>query len=85
MSLELGRQGIRVNSVNPTVVLTEMGAMAWPEGDEKTNNMLKSIPLGKFATSADIATVVTFLLDNEKAAMVNGAILLVDGGCLASR
>ncbi|KFM69898.1 L-xylulose reductase, partial [Stegodyphus mimosarum] len=47
MALELGPFQIRVNSVNPTVVLTEMGEKAW--GDPKIGDPMKAkIPLGKF-------------------------------------
>ena len=48
MALELGPHNIRVNSVNPTVVLTEMGKLAWKD-PEKARNMLNKIPLGRFA------------------------------------
>lgn len=39
---------IRVNSVNPTVVMTEMGRLAWSE-PEKASAMTSRIPLGHFA------------------------------------
>ena len=48
MALELGPHKIRVNSVNPTVVLTEMGKLAWKD-PKKAQNMLNKIPLGRFA------------------------------------
>lgn len=41
-------QQIRVNSVNPTVVLTAMGKMAWSD-PVKSNLALARIPLGRFA------------------------------------
>lgn len=39
---------IRVNSVNPTVVMTEMGRLAWSD-PEKAQTMMSRIPLGNFA------------------------------------
>lgn len=48
MALELGPHNIRVNSVNPTVVLTEMGRLGW-SNPEKAQGMLRKIPLGRFA------------------------------------
>lgn len=48
MALELGPHNIRVNSVNPTVVLTEMGRLGW-SNPEKAREMLNKIPLGRFA------------------------------------
>eukprot|EP00911_Craspedida_sp_UC1_P000779 UC1_evm1s595 len=48
MATELGPEGIRVNCVNPTVVLTDMGIKAWSD-PAKAGPMLAKIPLGKFA------------------------------------
>lgn len=48
MALELGPHNIRVNCVNPTVVLTEMGRLGWSD-PVKAGPMLAKIPLGRFA------------------------------------
>lgn len=48
MALELGSHKIRVNSVNPTVVMTAMGRLGW-ENPEKARSMIEKIPLGRFA------------------------------------
>lgn len=82
MALELGPHGIRVNALNPTVTLTPMGEMAW--GDPaKSGPMLAKIPLGRFARPRDVADAVIFLL-SERAAMINGVCLPLDGGFLAT-
>jgi NAD(P)-dependent dehydrogenase (short-subunit alcohol dehydrogenase family) len=82
MALELGPVGLRVNAVNPTVTLTPMGAMAW--GDPaKRDPMLAKIPLGRFAEPSEVADAVLFLL-SDKAAMIHGVMLPVDGGFLAT-
>lgn len=78
MARELGPQGIRVNSVNPVVTLTPMGAKAWSD-PARAEPMLARIPLGRFAQSADVASVIAFLL-GDGAAMVNGTCIDVDGG-----
>ena len=39
---------IRVNAVNPTVVLTDMGRLGWSD-PKKAKPMLDQIPLGRFA------------------------------------
>ncbi|PLL12739.1 D-threitol dehydrogenase [Tabrizicola sp. TH137] len=77
LALEWGRHGITVNSVSPTVVLTELGRKAWdgPKGEA----MKALIPTGRFAEPEEIASAVLFLASDE-AAMINGADLLVDGG-----
>jgi L-xylulose reductase len=78
MALELGPKGIRINSVNPTVVLTDMGRKAW-EDPEKSSKMLSRIPLRKFAQVDDVVNVVMFLL-SDLSNMVHGAVIPVDGG-----
>lgn len=80
MALELGPHNIRVNAVNPTVTLTPMGQMAW--GDPaKSAPMLQRIPLGRFAQPLHVAQTVAFLL-SDRADMIHGAVLPVDGGFL---
>jgi len=77
-ALELGEHGIRVNSVNPTVVMTPMSAWYWgrPEIEEP---FLKTMPLGRWASEDDIAAPVVFLL-SDGAAMISGVSLPIDGG-----
>jgi L-xylulose reductase len=48
MAVELGPYNIRVNSIAPTVVMTEMGKMAWSD-PKKAQSLLNRIPLGRFA------------------------------------
>eukprot|EP00946_MAST-07B_sp_MAST-7B-sp1_P003140 g3140.t1 len=76
-AFELGPLGIRVNTVRPTVVLTELVRKSWdPAGLEK---MKQNIPLRKFAEPLDVAKAVGWLLSDE-ARLVTGAALPVDGG-----
>ncbi|XP_067860251.1 L-xylulose reductase [Heptranchias perlo] len=82
MALELGPHKIRVNSVNPTVVMTAMGRIGWSD-PAKSERMLSRIPLGKFAEVEDVVNAIIFLL-SDKSAMINGVTLPVDGGFLAS-
>ncbi len=78
MALELGPHGIRVNAVNPTVVLTPMGRRAW--GDPaKGGKMLARIPLGRFLETSEVCDAVLYLL-SDHASMIHGAILPLDGG-----
>jgi L-xylulose reductase len=78
MAVELGEYGIRVNSVNPTVVMTEMGKRAWSD-PAKGGPMLQRIPLSRFAECNDIASVICFLL-SDAAGMLNALALQIDGG-----
>ncbi len=77
MALEWGKHGICVNSISPTVVMTELGRKAWagPKGDA----MKAQIPAGRFAEPDEIAAAAVFLASGG-ADMINGADLLIDGG-----
>jgi NAD(P)-dependent dehydrogenase (short-subunit alcohol dehydrogenase family) len=77
-ALELGRYGIRVNSVNPTVVMTPMSAWYWGRPDIE-GPFLEAMPLGRWATEAEIAAPIVFLL-GDGAAMISGVCLPIDGG-----
>ncbi len=81
MALELGPHGIRVNAINPTVVLTPMGKRAWSD-PAKGGPMLARIPLGKFAEPTDVAHLIAYLL-SDQADMIHGVTLPIDGGFLA--
>jgi L-xylulose reductase len=80
MALELGRHKIRVNAVNPTVVMTDMGKRAWSDPVKSTHAMTQ-IPLGRFAEEADVVNAIVFLL-SDKSSMLSGVTLPVDGGRL---
>jgi NAD(P)-dependent dehydrogenase (short-subunit alcohol dehydrogenase family) len=77
LALEWGRRGVTVNTVSPTVVLTALGRSAW--ANEAGVRHQEEIPTGRFATPAEIAAAVLFLVGGS-AGMVNGADLRVDGG-----
>jgi NAD(P)-dependent dehydrogenase (short-subunit alcohol dehydrogenase family) len=42
------------------------------------------VPLGRYARPEEIATVIAFLLDDERSSYITGQILGVDGGFLAA-
>ncbi|MFB9375348.1 SDR family oxidoreductase [Kineococcus gynurae] len=77
-ALELGRYDIRVNSVNPTVVMTPMSAGHWGQ-PEIEGPFLKAMPLGRWATEDEIAGPITFLL-SDLASMISGIVVPIDGG-----
>lgn len=80
-ALELGRYGIRVNSVNPTVIMTPMSAWYWGR-PEIADPFLKAMPLHRWATEDEIATPIVFLL-SDGASMITGVSLPIDGGFTA--
>jgi L-xylulose reductase len=77
-ALELGKYNIRVNAVNPTVVMTPMSAWYWGREDI-AGPFLEQMPLGRWATEAEIAAPIVFLL-SDAASMITGVTLPIDGG-----
>lgn len=77
LAAEWGRHGITVNTISPTIVLTDLGRKAW--AGEKGEAAKARIPTGRFAYPEEIAAAAVFLASNG-ADMINGADLLVDGG-----
>ena len=77
-ALELGKHNIRVNSVNPTVVMTPMSAWYWGRPDIE-GPFLDQMPLGRWATVEEIAAPIVFLL-SDAASMITGVSLPIDGG-----
>jgi len=73
---ELGSRGVTVNVVAPGFVDTDMTA-ALPE--ERKAEILKSIPLGRYASADDVAGVAEFLA-GPSASYMTGAVIPVDGG-----
>jgi len=59
-ALELGRHNIRVNAVNPTVVMTPMSEWYWGREDIG-GPLLETMPLHKWATEEDCAGPIVFL------------------------
>jgi NAD(P)-dependent dehydrogenase (short-subunit alcohol dehydrogenase family) len=82
LAQELGRDGIRVNTVSPGMVRTGMTAQVYADaGLAAQRDAL--VPLGRVATPEDVADVVAFLLGPD-ARYVTGHDLVVDGGVAGS-
>ncbi len=82
LACELGPQGIRVNSLCPTFVETDM-TRAMLRDPTFRQKVLGHIALGRLASLQDLMGPVLFLA-SDAAAMVTGSALLVDGGWTAS-
>ncbi|VTU36782.1 2-(R)-hydroxypropyl-CoM dehydrogenase [Variovorax sp. PBL-H6] len=81
---DLSSQGVRVNAVAPGVIRTPMTS-ARLDGDEGYRKaMIGGTPLARVGTPEQVAAVIAFLC-TEDAAYVNGQVIAVDGGWLASR
>jgi 3-oxoacyl-[acyl-carrier protein] reductase len=87
LAKQYGREGVRVNAVNPGPVATErwdylVEIMADEQGltfDEAMQVAENSIPLGRICEPEEVADVVAFMA-SERASFVNGALVEVDGG-----
>ena len=81
MAVELGPDGIRVNSVAPTFIETDLTRpmLAQPEFAAHVQRM---IPMGHIGQQSDVVHAVLFLA-SPAAAMTTGTSLLVDGGWTA--
>lgn len=77
-ALELAPHGISVNAVAPTFVSTPLTTSMFSDPQFIAEN-LPRIPSGRFGTPEDVLGAVRFLL-SPAADLVNGHLLLVDGG-----
>lgn len=74
----MAADGVRVNSVSPGFVATDMAA---PHGDTSTlsSALAPRIPVGRFAEAGEIASAVAFLI-SDQASYITGTDLCIDGG-----
>lgn len=79
LARELGKYGIRVNSVAPGITYTDM-VSALPE--QMINPMIQAIPLKRIGEAEDIAKAFLFLA-SDQASYITGAVLPVDGAMMS--
>ena len=75
---EFGRAGIRVNTIFPGMIRTQMLAS---NTEEVLQHHAAMIPLGRIGTPDEAAQVIGFLA-SDAASYVNGAEIVIDGGVL---
>lgn len=76
LARELGSRGITTNVIAPGFVDTDMTAQL---SDERRNEIVANVPLGRYASSSEVADVVAFIA-SDQAAYITGAVIPVDGG-----
>ncbi|XP_023247530.1 L-xylulose reductase-like [Copidosoma floridanum] len=82
LARELGPHNIRVNCVQPTLVMTD-STKNFIKDIKKAEDMKNRIPLGRFAEVEDVVDAVVYLL-SDRSSMITGTGLPVDGGYLTT-
>ena len=82
LSMQLGPEGIRSNTICPGAVLTPMTAPTYEADPSRADAMVARTPLGRLGMPEDIAHACLFLL-SDKASFITGIDLVVDGGIMA--
>jgi NAD(P)-dependent dehydrogenase (short-subunit alcohol dehydrogenase family) len=82
LSMDLGKFGIRVNSVSPTKTIVNEEELT--KNKKRLNFIKKKIPLNKFSTTSEIASIVYFLT-TQAAGSITGTSILSDGGWTAGK
>jgi NAD(P)-dependent dehydrogenase (short-subunit alcohol dehydrogenase family) len=83
-ALDVANSGIRVNSVHPGQMKTEMAGRSRDADPELMKALLKRIPMEKLGEPEDIARMNLFLASSD-AQYITGAEFAVDGGSTAGR
>ena len=82
LAIEWGRKGVNVNAIAPGVFRTPLNAELL-DGTERGRELKLRTPLGRFGKVEECVGATVFLA-SEAASFVNGEIIAIDGGFLAS-
>ena len=76
---ELARAGVRVNSVHPGQIDTDMNTRQREATPELIDRLIRSIPLGRIGTPEEVAFALVYLASDESV-YTTGSELVIDGG-----
>jgi NAD(P)-dependent dehydrogenase (short-subunit alcohol dehydrogenase family) len=82
LAVEWGARGVNVNAIAPGVFRTALNQQLL-DGTERGRELKMRTPLKRFGNVEELAGAAVFL-SSEAASFINGEILVVDGGFLAS-
>jgi len=82
LAIEWGRRGVNVNAIAPGVFRTSLNASLL-DGTERGRELKLRTPLGRFGKVEECVGATVFL-SSEAASFINGEVIAVDGGFLAS-
>lgn len=81
MAVELAAHGITANCIVPGPVMNDMLVSVY--GEERLKERRKTVPLGRLAEAAEVASMAVFLASKE-AGYITGQTFVVDGGASAA-
>jgi NAD(P)-dependent dehydrogenase (short-subunit alcohol dehydrogenase family) len=82
VAMETAKENIRVNSIHPGLIDTNLLAGAKQENAENWDMFVQAIPMGRLGEPEDIANCALFLA-SDQGKYITGAELVVDGGVTA--
>jgi 3alpha(or 20beta)-hydroxysteroid dehydrogenase len=82
LAKELARSGVRVNSLHPGQIDTDMNARQREQTPELIEKLIKGIPLRRIGTPQEVAHAIVYLASDESV-YVTGSELVIDGGASA--
>jgi glucose 1-dehydrogenase len=78
LAIEEAPRGVRVNAIEPGMILTPMNARAQSDAAYR-QTLEKNIPLGRAGDPAEVADLAVFLA-SDRARYITGARIVIDGG-----
>ena len=80
LAQELGEDKVRVNSISPGAIATDINREAW-ENEANRKKLLKLIPYGRIGQPEDIGDLCLFLA-SDRSDYITGASIYIDGGMM---
>ncbi|WP_202386816.1 SDR family NAD(P)-dependent oxidoreductase [Qipengyuania algicida] len=78
LAIEEAAKGLRVNAIDPGMILTPMNERAVEDGAYRAS-LVKNIPMGRAGEPSEVADLAVFLA-SDKARYITGAHMVIDGG-----
>ena len=77
-AVQYGKENIRVNSIHPGAIDTDMGDQVWPDPESRARTIGNSL-VGRLGTPEDVAYGALYLASDESS-FITGSELVIDGG-----